>query len=150
MSTKEVLSSFKLDARRTHYQEVEVKNMAKIWTLQLTLTVSTLFLHVPATGAVGFILNPDVVLNYNQYYWAVTQDLNVIILAAISWDESRTYKNLVFIYLMIVVADFVFFLLSYSDPLKSYKITWNILKSFLFLSAIGWHQFQKWRSLNIR
>lgn len=112
--------------------------MAKLWTLLLTLTISTLFIHVPAIGAIGFALNPDVTLDYNQYFWVMSWHLTAVIQATIIWDETKDYKDIILVYLAITVADMVFFFLSYDDPLKDYRITWNILKTVAFGAAIAW------------
>lgn len=112
--------------------------MKKIWMLLLTLTVSTFFIHVPHEGQIGFILNPEIKLSYNQYFWMICQHLITLTLAAIIWDESTEYKVIVGWYVVLEIADLVLWVLSYTDPLRSYRITWNILKTVIFIGIIVW------------
>jgi hypothetical protein len=117
--------------------------MAKIWTFLLLLVVSTLFIHVPHRGEIGFILNDNVKLSYNQFVWMSTTYLFPIAFIAIILDETNEKKNLVRVFLFLTIADFVGFLLSYDDPLKDYVITFNILKLVIFILAIAldeWNQ----------
>lgn len=119
--------------------------MAKVWTLLLILTVSTLFIHVPHKGEIGFILNPDVKLSYNQYFWFLCEHLIMVAFAAVILDESQTHKNLLAVFLLIQVASLIGFILSYDDPLKEYVITFNILKLLIFLSAIVIDRWKLWK-----
>lgn len=54
--------------------------MNKIWMLLLVLAVSTFFIHVPHVGKVGFILNPEVTLSYNQYFCVFSVCVSVLCL----------------------------------------------------------------------
>lgn len=119
--------------------------MAKIWTLLLILTVSTLFIHVPHKGEIGFILNPDVKLSYNQYFWFLCEHLIMVALAAIILDEAQTHKRLLAVFLLLQIASFIGFILSYDDPLKEYVVTFNILKLAIFLLAIVIDRWKPWR-----
>jgi hypothetical protein len=117
--------------------------MTKIWTFLAILTVSTLFIHVPDRGEIHFLLNDKVILSYNQFVWMSTTYLFPIAFIAIILDETQEKKNLVRVFLLLTIADFVGFLLSYDDPLKDYVITFNILKLVIFISAIAldeWNQ----------
>lgn len=109
--------------------------------LLLTLTVSTLFIHVPHKGELGFLLNHEVVLSYNQYFWMLTQHLIMITLAAIIYDEARTYRGIVRVYLYLTIADCIMWFFFYDDPLKDYRITWNIIKNVIFIGSIA---TEKW------
>lgn len=120
--------------------------MRNVWILLLTLTISTLFIHVPHVGEVGFLFNKKVVLSYNQYVWWICQHLQIAALALIIWDVSqrpvapyisRIYRG----YLLVVVADIVIHALAYSDPLRNYRITWNIIKTVIFIGVIV---YEKW------
>jgi hypothetical protein len=111
--------------------------MAKIWILLLTLTISTLFIHVPHKGEIGFLFNSDVVVSYNQYVWLICQHLIFITLSAIIWSETKSYKRIVSAYVWLQVADAVMFVLAYDDPLKDSLITWNIIKLVIFVIVIG-------------
>lgn len=111
--------------------------MNKIWMLLLMLAVSTFFIHVPHVGQIGFILNPDIKLSYNQYFWVLCNHLEFIVMALIIWDESQDYKELVFIFVLIQIADTIAFVLSYDDPLKDYFLTFNFIKLLIFGLAIG-------------
>lgn len=121
--------------------------MRNVWILLLTLTISTLFIHVPHVGEIGFLFNDKVVLSYNQYVWWICQHLQIVALAGVIWDESRRwylrsdekramltriYKG----YLLVVSADIFMLMLTYDDPLKRYRITWNILKTVIFIGVI--------------
>lgn len=110
--------------------------MRKIYMLLLTLSISTLFLYVPHKGEIGFLLNPEIKLSYNQYFWAFCEHLIMIIFALIIWDESNDYKNLLLLFVWIQILDTLGFVLSYSDPLRGYVITFNWLKLFVFSLAI--------------
>lgn len=103
------------------------------------LAVSTFFIHVPHIGKIGFILNPEVTLSYNQYFWMLGEHLIMVVLAAIIWDESQDYKDLTLVFLWIQVVDTIAFILSYDDPLKDYFLSFNFLKLLLFGFAIGIH-----------
>lgn len=126
--------------------------MRNVWIMLLTLTISTFFIHVPHSGSVGFIFNDKVVLSYNQYVWWICQHLQIVVLVAVMWDESRRwhlrseekramltriYKG----YLLVVIADVLMHVLSYDDPLKRYRITWNIIKTVIFIGVIA---YEKW------
>lgn len=111
--------------------------MNKIWMLLLVLAVSTFFIHVPHVGKVGFILNPEVTLSYNQYFWMIGEHLIMVVLSLIIWDESQDYKKLVWIFVLIQIADTIAFILSYDDPLKDYFLSFNFIKLLIFGYAIG-------------
>jgi hypothetical protein len=126
--------------------------MRNVWILLLTLTISTLFIHVPHKGAIGFVFNPDVTLSYNQYVWLLCQHLQMISLAAVIWDESRNWvfrtvemramlTRIYSAYMWILVADGLMWILAYDDPLKGYRITWNIVKTIAF---IGFVIYERW------
>jgi hypothetical protein len=117
--------------------------MGKIWMLLLTLTISTLFIHVPHKGEVGFPLNPDVKLSYNQYFWFIGQILNSLVYAAIIWDEAREHKKILGCFLCITGVDALMWFLCYDDPLKHYILTWNILKTLVFLGVIIWFRTRR-------
>jgi hypothetical protein len=119
--------------------------MAKIWTLLLILAISTFFIHVPHEGSVGFILNPEVKLSYNQYAWMICEHLIMIALAAIILDESTDHKNLLMVFLWIQIIDLLAFVLAYTDPLKNYVITFNILKLAIFIAAIVIDRWKPWK-----
>ena len=111
--------------------------MAKVWTLLLTLSISTIFLHLPSAGSIGFPLNDKYHLDYNQYFYLIGEHLVLITMALIIWDEAREHRNVLFVFVCIQIADAVTFMLSYSDPLENYLITFNILKIIIFGLAIG-------------
>lgn len=119
--------------------------MAKIWTLLLILAVSTLFIHVPHKGEIGFLLNPNVTLSYNQYFWMLVEKLIPIALAAIILDESRDYKRLLKVFLWIQIVDLAGFVLAYDDPMKDKIITFNVLKLIIFLVAIIIEKWNHWK-----
>lgn len=117
--------------------------MAKIWTFTTLLVLSTLFIHVPHRGEIGFVLNDSVKLSYNQYIWMCCTYLYPMALVAIILDEAQEHKRLVKLYLFLTGIDFIGFLLSYDDPLKDYVITFNILKLIIFISAIALDQWNQ-------
>lgn len=104
--------------------------------LLLTLTLSTIFIHVPHKGEIAFILNPEVTLSYNQYFWMFCEHFIMVIMALIIWDEAETYKKILFVFVLIQIADTLQFVLAYDDLLKDYLITCNILKVAVFFAAI--------------
>ena len=124
--------------------------MRTVWMLLLTLTISTLFIHVPNVGQIGFLGHPMMVsengdlvelkLTYNQYVWMFSEHLILVILALIIWDQSKKYRRIVRGYLLITIADTVLWVLYYYDPLGNYILTWNILKTVLFVGAIVYEQ----------
>jgi hypothetical protein len=103
----------------------------------LTLTISTFFIHVPHIGAIGFVLNPEVTLSYNQYFWMLCEHLIMVILALIIREESRDYRRLVEVYVMLQVLDVFAFILAYDDPFKDYYISFNMMKIIVFILAIA-------------
>lgn len=113
--------------------------------LLLTFTISTLFIHVPHKGEIGFLLNPEVKLSYNQYFWFIGQNLILITLAAVINDQEKEYRISTRWFIRLVIADFVIWVLSYDDPLKHYFITWNISKTVIFVLAIVYEWYQKRR-----
>jgi hypothetical protein len=62
----------------------------------------------------------------------------MIILALIIREESRDYRRLVEVYVMLQVLDVFTFILAYDDPLKDYYISFNMLKIIIFGLAIGY------------
>ena len=117
--------------------------MKKNYMLLLTLTVSTLWIHVPDRGIHTFPFNPNVTLSHNQYFWFICQNLIFITLASIIWDETTEYKNIALIYLIIIIADLVTFMLWYDDPLKHFIINWNIIKTVVFMSVIFYEVWKR-------
>jgi hypothetical protein len=71
------------------------------------------------------------------------EHLILVILALIIREESRDYRELVDVYVMLQVTDVFAFILAYDDPLKDYYITFNMLKIIVFGFAIG---YQLWKS----
>ena len=123
--------------------------MRNVWMLLLTLTVSTFFIHVSHTGQIGFLFNDSVHLSYNQYTWWICQHLQVAILAGICWDESQRWhlrsrerrvmiSNIYKGYFIVILLDVFISVLFYDDPLKDYRVTWNILKTVIFIGIIVW------------
>lgn len=110
--------------------------------LLFTLTISTLFIHVPDVGQIGFIFNPAVKLTYNQWIWMFCEHLIMIALAACIWDESTTYHRITQGYLLITIADTVLWVMFYTDPLGNYILTWNILKTVLFVGVMWYERKQ--------
>lgn len=108
----------------------------------LTLSIGTLFLYVPHKGEIGFLLNPEVKLSYNQYFWMLCEHLIMIIFALIIWDESSEYKNLCLLFVWIQIFDTLGFFLAYSDPLRGYVISFNWIKLAFFSLAMG---FEIWK-----
>ena len=111
--------------------------------LLLTLAISSIFMHVPHVGKVEFVLNPEVTLSYNQYFWMLCEHLIMVILALIIWDESDKYRDVIFVYVLIQIADTIAYMLAYNDPLKNYAITWNIGKTLVFGFAIAYNKWKK-------
>jgi hypothetical protein len=121
--------------------------MRNVWMLLLTLTISTFWIHVPHKGEIGFFLNPEVTLSYNQWVWLFCQNLIYVVQAGVIWDESRRWHlrpeeqrqmltRIYSGYLWILMADCFLWVLTYDDPLKDYRITWNILKTVIFIGVI--------------
>lgn len=119
--------------------------VAKIWTILLILTISTLFIHVPHRGQIGFLLNPEIHLSYNQYFWVLCEHLIMVAFAWMLLDEAQTQKPLLRVFLWIQIVDVIGFILSYTDPLKEYVVTFNILKLAIFLLAIVIDRWKPWK-----
>src|SRR5688500_10550508 len=111
--------------------------MNKIWLLLLNLTISTFFIHVPHKESIGIVLKTDVTISYNQYFWMLCEHLIMIILALIIREESRDYRRLVEVYVMLQVSDVFAFILAYDDPFKDYYISFNMMKIIVFILAIA-------------
>lgn len=132
--------------------------MKKVWTLLLTLTISTLFIHVPHKGEIGFLFHPTTIdpctgnivelkLSYNQYFWFIGESIIKLTYVAILVDETRDYKWILKWFLGITIADVVLWPMAYYDPLKDYIFTWNILKTLVFLAVIGYYQWHQKRRI---
>lgn len=117
--------------------------MRNVWMLLLTLTISTFWIHVPHKGKIGFLLNPAVKLSYNQYVWLLCQHLIYITMAAVISDLAKDskYRGIFKGFLWVVIADGIVWVAAYDDPLKRYRITWNIIKTVIFIGVIA---YEKW------
>ena len=87
--------------------------------------------------------------------WLLCQHLNGIAYSAVIWDESRhwrpaelrgTLSRIYSAYLWIVIADALMMVLTYDDPLKGYRITWNIIKTVIFIVVIVYEKWLKRRT----
>lgn len=110
--------------------------MTKIWVLLLTLSISTLFTHVPSIGAIGFPFNDNYTLNYHQYFYFLGEHLVLITMALIILDEASEHRRALAVLVGILIADLLTFVLWYRDPLSEYILTFNILKVVIFGIAV--------------
>jgi hypothetical protein len=110
--------------------------MTKVWVLLLTLSISTLFTHVPSVGAIGFPFNEKYTLNYHQYFYFLGEHLVIISMALIILDEAKEYRRALVVFVYLLLADFLTFILWYRDPLSEYILTFNILKVVIFGIAV--------------
>jgi hypothetical protein len=75
----------------------------------------------------------------------ITLSLSIVILLLESILEKNgieNYKNVAVTYTALELADLLFFILSYGEPLRGFKITWNFIKILLFGIAIGVDQYR--------
>lgn len=132
--------------------------------LLFTLTISTLFIHVPDVGRIEFLGEPmmthpctgeriEIGLSYNQWFWMFAEHLILVtmaciildqagIIAFVNGDEWKSYRKIIYGYLLITIADTVLWVMFYTDPLGNYILTWNILKTVLFVGVMWYERKQ--------
>ena len=107
---------------------------ARLYILLLTLTLSTLFLFVPKSGKVGFVLNDDIKLQWDTWVWLFTDKLAVVGICWVLYMIEPRFKLSAAVFMTLQILDAVFWVLAYSDPLK--PLSFNVLKLLIFLWAI--------------
>jgi hypothetical protein len=138
--------------------------MERLALMLLTLTVSTFFLIVPDSGPdryqpytcphgetflvdtwafpedperIDFFLFDDKTLYLDTWVWIMGGHLINLLMAVVIYRLEKVFTKCSTIYLAIHVVDLMFFVISYGDPFKGIKLTWNIMKIFIFGYAIG-------------
>lgn len=135
--------------------------MTRLYLLLLTLSFSTFFLFVPDTGPdrykmyqcpeckkmiridtyllpedskliAFFPLNKERKLFSDTYVFLLFMNAANVVLGVVALLGEKEYKKEVWIYVIIVCMDLLFFLLSYGDPFDRIIITWNIGKLLIF------------------
>lgn len=130
----------------------------------LTLTVSTFFLLVPQEGpdrfkdykcphceekividtwklprdsqADNYFLLVDQPLFIDTWVWFWGIYFTNMAMAWIIYRQEKDYPRAGLVYFLIWVVDAFFFIFFYADPFGEIKISWNILKVFIFGYAI--------------
>lgn len=106
----------------------------RLYILLLTLALSTVFLFVPASGEVGFVLNDKVKLQADTYVWLLCDKIVVVGIVYVLYLVEPRYRQSLAVFLAIQIVDTVCWILNYSDPFK--PLTFNILKIVIFLYSI--------------
>lgn len=107
----------------------------RLYILLLTLAISTIFLFVPASGEVGFILNDEVKLQIDTYVWLLCDKIVVVGIVYVLYLVEPRYRQSLAVFLAIQIVDTVCWILNYIDPFQ--PVTFNILKIVIFLYAIA-------------
>lgn len=113
--------------------------MSKLLLLYSTILVSLVFLLVPANDVTMGFLFSDMMVTVEYYIFSIFEKFVLIILAYIIANESTEYRNAVWIFFWLMVADLVDYLLTYSDiwfSIDELPVSMNILKSLIFGVAI--------------
>lgn len=113
--------------------------MSKLLLLYSTILVSLVFLLVPVNDVmVGFLFS-DMKVTVEYYVFSIFEKFVLIILAYIIANESTEYRNAIWIFFWLMVADLVDYLLTYSGiwfSIGELPISMNILRSLIFGVAI--------------
>lgn len=123
--------------------------MSKLLLLYSTILVSLVFLLVPDNDVtMGFPLSKmEVSIEY--YIYSMFEKFVLIILAYIIANESTEYKQAIWVFFWLMVADAVDYGLSYSAvwfTIGNFPVSMNILKAVIFGAIIireGWMKFTK-------
>lgn len=138
--------------------------MERLAMMLLTLTVSTFFLLLPDYGPdryqeykcphcnklirvdtwqfpedpekVDFFLFDDRKLYPDTWVFLLSVHGINLLMSIIIYRQESTYKQCATVYVLIHVVDSLFFFVSYGDPFKGIKLTWNISKLLIFGYAI--------------
>lgn len=79
-----------------------------------------------------FPLNKERKLFSDTYVFLLFMNAANVVLGVVALLGEKEYKKEVWIYVIIVCMDLLFFLLSYGDPFDRIIITWNIGKLLIF------------------
>lgn len=110
--------------------------MSKLLLLYLTFVIGLVFLFVPMKQEmIDFFPLSDFKIYPVNYVYYICEKLIVIILAYVIAEESEKYRNELFIFLVLCIADMADYLLSYSSiwfHMGSIPVSMNTVKCFIF------------------
>lgn len=113
--------------------------MSKLLLLYSTIVVSLLFLLVPNNDVlVGYPFS-DMVVSLDYYIYSIFEKFVLIVLAFVVANEATEHRDALNIFLWLMIADAVDYLLSYSSiwfHIGAFPVSMNVLKSVIFGGVI--------------
>lgn len=109
--------------------------MSKLLLLWLIFIVRSLFLLIPRVGPTDYFLFSDMKLYLATHIYFIGERVTMIILALIITVESSKYRQYLQIFLLLMIADLVDYLLCYNEVWFYYyefPVSMNMLKVTVF------------------
>lgn len=139
----------------------------------MTLTFSTVFLFIPDTGPdrfkkyehegkiitidthklpddsekIAFFPFSSKKLFKDTYVFLLFVHVIELFLSIVIVILEKEYKSCAQVYLTLVGADLLFYVLSYGEPLRDYNLTWNVIKIGGFILSIA---LSTWKPLKTK
>lgn len=113
--------------------------MSKLILLFLILVVRTVFTFVKPTGITMSFPLDDMVVSLEFYIYCLGEKLAFIILANMVAEESVKYRNVLWVFFWLMVADLVDFVLIYNNEwvlIGKFAITLNNIAAMIFAFVI--------------
>lgn len=121
--------------------------MSKLILLFLILVVRTVFTFVKPTGITMSFPFDDMVVSLEFYIYCLGEKLAFIILANMVAEESVKYRNVLWVFFWLMVADLVDFVLIYNNEwvlIGKFALTLNniaaIIFAFVILKELLWEK----------
>lgn len=96
-----------------------------------TLAFSVLFMQFRTDGEWGFLFS-DMKLTPELWMYYFFEHLTVCILAVVILLSSEKYRTVLWLFVAIECIDLIDYCLTYGEPWFDSKITWNVVKVYLF------------------
>lgn len=109
--------------------------MSKLLLLYLTLVVGLVFLLMPNGTPVDYFPFYDIELYPKTYVYFIFEKSILIILAGIIYNEATEYRQALWVFLWLLVADLIDFGLTYNTAWYHFgavPMSMNVLKSVIF------------------
>lgn len=123
--------------------------MSKLLLLYSTLLVGLFFLVAPEPiNTYDFFPLSDMKLYPSTYIYFICERLVLVILAGVIANESTEYRHAIWIFLFLMCADVVDFLLCYNSVwfyIRNFPVSMNTTKAILFGGVII-HELWKQRT----
>lgn len=113
--------------------------MSKLILLFLILVVRTVFTFVKPTGITMSFPFDDMVVSLEFYIYCLGEKLAFIILANMVAEESVKYRNVLWVFFWLMVADLVDFILIYNNEwalIGKFALTLNNIAAMIFAFVI--------------